>query len=124
MKCKKCQGENLIMRRNAKNPSATEVVCGDCGAWQKFVGKEEIRLFEIRASARQKKPTNADRIRSMTDEELAQILVSEPIAETIPFCQNKPECERLLETESGVPESMCAVCALDWLQKPVEGEKR
>lgn len=64
--------------------------------------------------------TNADRIRSMTDGELAQILVSEPIAETIPFCQNKPECERLLETANGTPESMCVECALDWLQQPVE----
>ena len=74
MKCKKCQSENLIMRTNAKNPNATEVICGDCGAWQKFIGKDEIRLFEIRTSAQPKIPTNADRIRSMNDEELARFL--------------------------------------------------
>ena len=74
MKCKKCQSENLIMRTNAKNPNATEVICGDCGAWQKFIGKDEIRLFEIRTSAQPKIPTNADRIRAMNDEELAKAL--------------------------------------------------
>ena len=70
MKCKKCHSENLVARQNAKNPNATEIICGDCGAWQKFASKEEIRLFELRSS--QKKLTNADRIRGMSDEELAR----------------------------------------------------
>jgi protein-arginine kinase activator protein McsA len=56
MKCKKCQSENLVMRPNAKNPNATELICGDCGTWQKFIGKEEIRLFEIH---HQNKPLTA-----------------------------------------------------------------
>jgi hypothetical protein len=72
MKCKKCNSESLVMRPNAKNPSATELICGDCGTWQKFVGKEEIRLFEIKNQPLKPKPTNADKIRSMTDEDLAR----------------------------------------------------
>ena len=75
MKCKKCHSENLVMRPNAKNPSATELICGDCGAWQKFASKEEIRLFEIRSSVQPKQPINADRVRGMSDEELAEVSV-------------------------------------------------
>ena len=74
MKCKKCSGENLVMRPNAKNPSATELICADCGTWQKFIGKEEIRLFEIKNQPLKPKPTNADKIRGMSDEELANLL--------------------------------------------------
>lgn len=96
------------------------MVCPNChrtAAYDSYFQKNTCRYCGWSEMLKQ---TNADRIRSMTDEELAQILVSEPIAETIPFCQNKPECERLLETASGIPESMCVECALDWLQQPVE----
>ena len=99
MRCKKCQSENLIMRPNAKNPSATEVVCGDCGAWQKFISKDEIRLFELRSS--QKKLTNADRIRSMSDEELARFL---------------------WEQNGGNRYWKSVEKYLDWLQQPVKEE--
>lgn len=99
MICKKCQSENLVMRPNAKNPSATEVICGDCGAWQKFIGKDEIRLFEMRDS---KKPgkTNADRIRSMSDEELLDFLISVEI--------------------DGIADTTAEVA--DWLQQPYKEE--
>lgn len=66
--------------------------------------------------------TNADRFRAMSDEELAAILVAEPMAEKIPFCQNSPECDRLMETDRDIPEEMCAKCALDWLRQPAKEE--
>lgn len=65
--------------------------------------------------------TNADRIRSMSDEELAAILVAESLAEKIPFCQNKEECNEILDTADGtIPEEMCLKCALDWLRQPAK----
>ncbi len=45
--CKKCESTNLIIRPNKKNPNHTELVCADCGTWQKFLNKEDIRLFEM-----------------------------------------------------------------------------
>ena len=69
---------------------------------------------------RTKKPTNADRFRSMTDVNLAKILIAEPIAEKIPFCQNKPECSALLDSEVDIPQEKCLQCALDWLRQPAE----
>lgn len=61
--------------------------------------------------------TNADRIRAMSDEELADMLQLES-GEL--FCQNKKECGDLLDTEDGIPEEMCRACALEWLRQPAE----
>lgn len=108
MKCKKCQSESLVMRPNAKTPSATEVVCGDCGAWQKFIGKDEIRLFELRSL--QKKLTNADRIRSMSDEELARWLVDATV------------CERVCGEDVFCHGDECVNRVTDWLKQPVKEE--
>lgn len=45
MKCRKCGSENMAVMPNKKNPSATDLYCKDCGAWQKFATKDEIRLY-------------------------------------------------------------------------------
>jgi len=69
--------------------------------------------------------TNADHIRSMTDEELATILYSVFNIDDlkIPFCKNKPECNELMDADKEIPESMCLRCMLDWLKRPYkEGE--
>lgn len=56
-----------------------------------------------------KKPTNADRIRAMTDEELAEFLAEEIF--TI------PECNRL-DVVTRCDED-CNKCWLDWLKRGV-----
>ena len=65
--------------------------------------------------------TNADRIRAMDDEDLAEVLLLFNHLECrIPFCKNLPQCEELLDTEEGVPEEKCKQCLLDWLRQPAE----
>jgi hypothetical protein len=65
--------------------------------------------------------TNADHIRAMSDEHLANYLMQFTDLDCrIGFCQNKPKCEALLETEDGIPLSMCEKCLLEWLRQPVE----
>jgi transcription initiation factor TFIIIB Brf1 subunit/transcription initiation factor TFIIB len=118
MKCKKCNSENLVMRPNAKNPSATELICADCGAWQKFIGKEEIRLFEIRNQRSAPKPSNADRIRGMSDEELAKFIKHldsglDEICDIQDISQDGNGCDR---------HENCYACYLDWLKQPAETE--
>ena len=66
--------------------------------------------------------TNADKIRSMSDEELAKIIAAEPMAERIPFCKNLPQCEIDLEQPDGIPQERCVQCALDWLRQPAKEE--
>lgn len=65
--------------------------------------------------------TNADRIRAMTDEELAHCMIGvSDMDSQVGFCQNLPKCEELLDTEDGIPSSMCEKCLLKWLQQPAE----
>lgn len=66
-----------------------------------------------------KTETRADRIRAMSDQELAAYW-----ADTHDnFCQNKPECGEALNRDELIPEEWCVACALAWLRQPVEGTK-
>jgi hypothetical protein len=65
--------------------------------------------------------TNADRIRAMTDEELAAIMIQcSDLDERVGFCKNLYKCELLLDTDDGIPASMCEKCMLEWLKEPAE----
>lgn len=46
--CKKCGSIELKCQPNAKNPKHTELICAKCGAWQKFLNKDEKRLFQFK----------------------------------------------------------------------------
>ena len=62
---------------------------------------------------RRKKQTNADKIRSMTDEELAELL-SEPCE-----CSVDPEEDGYRECGN----KLCIEYLLNWLQQPAEQQK-
>lgn len=68
--------------------------------------------------------TNADRIRSLSDEELAELFMNtfHATSEIIPFCAFNEECDRLLGTKDGIPYSMCMSCMVKWLQQPYISE--
>ena len=63
---------------------------------------------------RRKKQTNADRIRAMSDEELAEFL-SRGFKEPCDCCQ-------LAVFEGACTETLCDDAMMKWLQRPVEGE--
>ena len=52
--------------------------------------------------------TNADRIRAMTDEELAMAISTD--FGGIPWCKFIPECQ----------DTLCEVCVIKWLKQEVE----
>ena len=60
-----------------------------------------------------KTTTNADRIRAMSDEELAAFFCPEKP-------RNSPWCEPIGRTRCG--KAPCRKCMLKWLQQPAEGE--
>ena len=64
--------------------------------------------------------TNADRIRAMSDEELAQWLNS--FGGDL-FCLNKKECVELVDADKDIPAERCQRCVMDWLQQPAEDRK-
>lgn len=63
--------------------------------------------------------TNADRIRTMTDEELADLLMEiEVFSSTqISFCQCKEWC---IENILNIPHDQCKQCLLEWLKGSAE----
>lgn len=42
-KCRKCESENLFTKESGNNIG---LYCSDCGAWQKWLSKDELRVFE------------------------------------------------------------------------------
>lgn len=73
---------------------------------------EECKDFE------EKKQTNADRIRSMSDEELAKLITSGEMCAICPFCQYYGTKDCYMENEG---EHMnCAQGIMKWLQSEAE----
>ena len=65
--------------------------------------------------------TNADRIRAMSDEELAKAI--NLLAEGESVIQHRrhlPECDEDLERDTVIPLDRREKCALHWLQQPVK----
>ena len=67
--------------------------------------------------------TNADRIRSLTDDELAEIISADMVEEKTGYCQNKKECSEILDSDGIISAEMCKQCALEWLKKPARGKQ-
>lgn len=57
--------------------------------------------------------TRADRIRAMSDEELAAYWVDHYDE----FCPNAPECGDMINQNQEIPAEKCTNCALRWLQE-------
>lgn len=65
--------------------------------------------------------TNADRIRYMSIEELAELLYSfHNLEDKVKFCKNKEECTDAFDDGKDIPDSMCKKCLVEWLQSEVE----
>ena len=70
----KCGSFDFFTQKQGSN---TGLYCSICGKWQKWLNKDEVRLFENNRVFKKKNTkliTNAERIRKMTDEELAEWL--------------------------------------------------
>ena len=63
----------------------------------------------INLNAKPKPMTNADRIRAMSDEELAELIDRETDS-----CAPTGDCEKMSRD--------CKACWLEWLQQPAEGD--
>ena len=73
-------------------------------------------FYEDKRKKETPKTTNADRIRSMTDEELARFINFHTVCEE---CPAKRVCEDNYTTKPGV----CVRSILAWLKSPVEEEQ-
>ena len=83
-----------------------------------IVHEEELKtLFKCA------KQTNADRIRAMTDEELASAMLSLDIdsCDLIPFCKNTDQCTEMLDNGVKITDEMCKEGLVKWLRSESEG---
>lgn len=64
--------------------------------------------------------TNGDRIRAMTDEELAKVMVATYVDEQIHYCQNKQECIDAMDRGDVDFDEKCIGCFVEWLRQPAE----
>lgn len=63
--------------------------------------------------------TNADRIRSMSNEELATFLAD---GGGDRFCRNDQQCGDDLDNNRHIPLERCAACALAWLREEEDND--
>ena len=60
----------------------------------------------------------ADRIRAMSDDELAMALLKiNDKGLTIPFCKDLPECIKRMENGEDIPDGQCVKCMMEWMKK-------
>ncbi len=66
----------------------------------------------------ERKPkSNGDKIRSLTDEELAERIVKLDLGEA-PYCgPNNERCNNMLDKGELIPSDMCKQCCVRWLQQ-------
>jgi uncharacterized Zn finger protein len=54
--CKKCGSTDIFIKQNN---TQIGLYCSDCGAWIKWLGKEELRLAELQIQNQSKKVSTA-----------------------------------------------------------------
>lgn len=69
------------------------------------------------------RPTRYSAIMAHLDtvQKLADVLLKS--CAEIPYCQNKPKCDEILDNGDCIPEEMCAQCLLSWLNSPVSEDE-
>ena len=63
-------------------------------------------------------PTNGDRIRNVSDEEMAEFILANDLDDEIRFCKSKPECNAILDSGGTITNEMCRKCGIEWLRQP------
>jgi hypothetical protein len=65
-------------------------------------------------------PTNGDKIRAASDEEIAEFILANDLDDKIRFCKSKPECNEIMGSGGTITDEMCGKCCIEWLRQPVE----
>ena len=105
--CPVCEGRGFVhwFNNTAETCSTGSKTCPHCTG----TGLREVPM------------TNADRIRAMSDEELAVTMHGMlSLDDSIHYCQNKTECDALLGKDEDIPEQNCIACLTAWLKQPAE----
>lgn len=100
--------------------------CTECPDYLKCSRTKDLRRFRKQCpKAKEEKVfTYADRIRSMSDEELTAAIYCLIYAKdpAMWFCKGSKECGEMMDNDQDIPEEMCRKCLLQKLQQPAEEE--
>ena len=101
--CPKCGSPNYMRHLIGKGVGKLDMKCINCNSYFSF---EELYKQKIAEVIKPKPQTNADRIRAMTDDELADLLTAD--------CKYIPEelCRKYLGN--------CNACLREWLKQEVD----
>ncbi len=94
-----------------------EHLCENCKYTREPASGEHCRNCAQNAVDNFKPMTNADRIRNMTNKELADFLASNPVCENCQY-HNGLRCE----FDNVCVKDFAAAMALEWLRSPVDGK--
>lgn len=102
--CPKCGNGNYMRHLIGKNVGYLDMKCINCNSYFNFDELYKRRIGEVLEPRPQ---TNGDRIRAMTDEELAE------------FFQNTTSCDSCIiyKDECGTESYLCIQRWLDWLKQ-------
>lgn len=104
--CPECNGLGYTLI--AIRCDLVKITCDNCGG----TGTIEVPM------------TNADRVRSMTDEELASFMVEDDFCEVCEHLRDDGLCE-IMASETDQPlGNYCRAAALRWLQQPAEENRK
>ena len=102
--CPRCGSPNYMRHLIGKGVGKLDMKCINCNSYFNF---DELYKQKIAEVIKPKPQTNADRIRAMSDEELAN---------TLPCIVQDEICKPICDVDNWEPESCCE-CWLDWLRR-------
>ena len=65
-------------------------------------------------------PTIGDKIRDVSDEEMAEFILANDLVDEIHFCKSKPECNAIMDSGRAITGEMCRKCVIEWLRQPAD----
>ena len=104
----------MVMRKKDKEFAAALASCVNTTP---VLMREEYSYPYLDPMPKRKPPTNADRIRSMRDDELAEFLLKWTACDKEGFMCCPKEYK-----ESGKCDGMCVAGRIDWLHQPAKEE--
>ena len=109
--CPACGSGNYMRHLIGKNVGHLDMKCINCNSYFNFDELYKRRIGEV---LEPKSPTNSDRLRAMSDEELAEWLATVPMSYE-DVCPNPipKEC-------NGGDRETCIQCWLDWLRQEAQ----
>lgn len=87
----------------------------------KYFSDDEVTSYCVKGPCGAQVLSIADRIRTMTDEELAALLYDDvAIDDKLHFCQMRQECDDAIDRDELIPDKKCRACLLAKLKQPVD----